>query len=282
MMTDTPSLHPIPGTFAAETLSIDLAKPLDAETLTWIEQAFADHPVLVFREQKLGPGELAAFGRCFGKPKLHALVDYRHPEYPEVSWLTNVAKDGTTDWFGVKRATDWHTDSPYEDEPPRLAILHAKEVPSAKGGTMFADMRAAYDALSGEMKQRLASMVGLHGRHDGPAGVRLYQGDPEQRTDRAYPEKPRPAVVRHPVSRRSILFVNPLHTHGFQGMPRDEAWALIEQLAAHSTQDRFVYYHQWRVGDVVMWDELATMHRGAGDYRPEERRVLLRTIVYSN
>jgi len=130
------------------------------------------------------------------------------------------------------------------------------------------------------MKRRLAGMVGLHGRHDGPAGVRLYEGDPEQRIDRAYPEKARPAVVTHPVSGRRILFVNPLHTHGFQAMPRDEAWTLIDQLADHSTQDRFTYYHQWRVGDMVMWDEMATMHRGAGDYRPDERRVLLRTIVY--
>ena len=282
MITDTPTLRPIEGTFAAEALGIGLARPLDTGTLAWIEQAFADHPVLVFREQELGPGELAAFGHCFGKPKLHSLVDYRHPEYPEVSWLTNVDKDGNVDWFGVKRATDWHTDSPYEDEPPRLAILHAKEVPSSKGGTMFADMRAAYDALSSEMKQRLASMVGLHGRHDGPAGVRLYKGDPEQRIDRAYPEKARPAVVTHPVTGRPILFVNPLHTHGFQGMPRDEAWTLIEELAEHSTREQFIYYHQWRVGDVLMWDELATMHRGAGDYRPDERRVLLRTIVYSN
>jgi len=71
-----------------------------------------------------------------------------------------------------------------------------------------------------------------------------------------------------------------LHTQGFQGMPRDEAWTLIEELADHSTQDRFTYYHQWWVGDVLMWDELSTMHRGAGDYRPDERRVLLRTIVY--
>jgi len=279
-MIATPTVRSIEGTFAAHALGVDLTQPLDADTLAWIERAFADHPVLVFPDQDLGPRELAAFGRCFGKPKLHSLVDYRHAEYPEVSWLTNVAKDGNIDWFGVKRATDWHTDSPYEDQPPRLAILHAKEIPSSKGGTIFADMRAAYDALSDEMKRRLAGMVGLHGRHDGPAGVRLYAGDPDQRIDRAYPEKARPALVTHPVSGRTVLFVNPLHTHGFQGMPRDEAWTLIDQLAEHSTQQQFTYYHQWRVGDVLMWDELATMHRGAGDYRPDERRVLLRTIVY--
>jgi alpha-ketoglutarate-dependent taurine dioxygenase len=72
-----------------------------------------------------------------------------------------------------------------------------------------------------------------------------------------------------------------MHTHGFLGMTREEAWPLIEELADHATQDRFVYYHHWRVGDVLMWDELATMHRGAGDYRADERRVMLRTIVYA-
>ena len=84
------------------------------------------------------------------------------------------------------------------------------------------------------------------------------------------------------VTGRPILFVNPLHTHGFEGMTKDEAWRLIEELAEHSTQDHFVYYHSWRVGDVLMWDEQATMHRGAGDYRPNERRIMLRTIVYPN
>ena len=275
-------LRPLGEALGAEALGIDLSKPLDPETFAWIEKAFADHPVLVFRDQDLGPGDLAAVGRRFGAPKIHSLVDYRHAEFPEVSWLTNVDKDGNIDWFGVKRATDWHTDSPYEEVPPRLAILHAKEVPSSKGGTMFADMRAAYDALDAAMKQRLAGLVGLHGRHDGPAGVRLYEGDPEQNLDRKYTEKARPAIVQHSATGRSILFVNPLHTHGFEGMAKDAAWALIEQLADHATQERFVYYHTWRVGDVLMWDEQATMHRGAGDYRPDERRVMLRTIVYPN
>jgi len=133
------------------------------------------------------------------------------------------------------------------------------------------------------MKDRLAGLVGLHGRTDGPAGARLY--DPEEemrRTDKKYAEQRRPAVTNHPVTGRPILFVNPMHTHGFDGMERKAAWALIEELAAHATQERFVYYHSWRVGDLLIWDERATMHRGAGDYHPEERRVMLRTIVYPN
>jgi len=278
-MEDVRELRPLGQALGTEALGIDLSKPLDNETFAWIERTFAEHPVLVFRDQNLGAAELAAFGRRFGVPRKHALVKYRHPEHEEVSWLTNVEPDGKIDWYGVKRATCWHTDSTYEPELPLLAILHAKEVPSDRGGTMFADMRAAYDALPPGMKERLEGLTSLHGRSSGPAGERLY-GDDKGVTEKVYAELPRPAVMRHPVTGQRILFVNPMHVHGFAGMERDEAWGLIEELAHHATQERFIYYHSWRVGDVLMWDERATMHRGAGDYRPEERRVMLRTIVY--
>jgi taurine dioxygenase len=280
-MTSSPQLRPLGDQLGTEALGVDLSKPLAEGTATWIAGVFAEHPVLVFRDQNLGAAELAAFGRRFGSPRKHALVKYRHAECPEVSWLTNVEDDGKVDWYGVKRATEWHTDSTYENDPPILAILHAKEIPSSRGGTMFADMRAAYDALPTSMKERLATLVGLHGRSTGPAGEKLYGAD-KGKTEKVYQEMQRPAVIAHPASGRPILFVNPMHTHGFQGMTHGEAWPLIEELAEHATQDRFVYYHHWRVGDVLMWDELATMHRGAGDYRADERRVMLRTIVYAN
>jgi alpha-ketoglutarate-dependent taurine dioxygenase len=274
----TPELRRLGNALGTEAIGIDLAA-LDDATFAWIEHAFAEHPVLVFRNQRLSAGDIAAFGRRFGTPRKHALVKYRHPDYPEVSWLTNVEEDGKIDWYGVKRATDWHTDSTYEAELPLLAMLHAIEVPSRKGGTMFADMRAAYDALPDGMKKRLAGLVGLHGRSSGPAGERLY-GEDKGVTEKKYDELPRPAVINHPVAGRPILFVNPMHTHGFAEMPRGEAWPLIEELAAHATQEQFTYYHSWQVGDLLIWDERATMHRGAGDYHPAERRVMLRTIVY--
>jgi alpha-ketoglutarate-dependent taurine dioxygenase len=278
-MIGTPQLRPLGATLGTEALGIELSKPLEESTFAWIQRAFADHPVLVFRDQDLGAPELAAFGRRFGTPRPHALLKYRHAEYPEVSWLTNVEETGKVDWYGVKRATDWHTDSTFENTLPLLAVLHAKEVPSEKGGTMFADMRAAWEALPDARKQFLSGLTGLHGRSDGPSGERLY-GDDKGFTEKKYQEVAWPAVTRHHVTGRPILFVNPLHTHGFVGMTREEAWPLIEELAEHATQERFVYYHHWRVGDVLMWDERATMHRGAGDYRPDERRIMLRTIVY--
>lgn len=211
-MTPTPQLRPLGDNLGTEALGIDLSRPLDAAQSAWVKQAFAEHPVLVFRDQDLGAAELAAFGRQFGQPRKHALIKYRHAEHPDVSWLTNVEPDGKVDWYGVKRATDWHTDSTYEDELPLLAILHAKEIPSEKGGTMFTDMGAAYAALPAERRDQLAGLTALHGRHTGPAGERLY-GDDKGETEKQYREVAWPAVAQHPVTGRPILFVNPIHTH---------------------------------------------------------------------
>ena len=276
------SLKPLGHALGTEVLGADLSKPLDAATFEWIDRAFAEHPVLVFRGQTLTAPELAAFGGRFGRPQPHILAQYRHPEHAEVSYITNVDKDGGIDRFGVKRASSWHTDETYEDALPRLAILHALEVPAAKGGTLFADMRAAYDGLPESARRRLDGLTGLHGRTDGPDALKLYGEAYVRESNTARPERRHPAVRTHPVTGRRVLFVNPTHTHGFEGMAQDEATRLIEDLRDHATQDRFVYYHAWRVGDVLMWDEIATMHRGAGDARPEERRIMLRTIVHPN
>src|SRR5262249_21726755 len=100
-MTQAPLLRPLGTALGTEVVGIDLSKPLDAETFAWIQAAFAEHPVLVFRDQDLGAPDLAAFGRRFGAPRPHALIKYRHVDCPEVSWLTNVEETGEIDWYGV-------------------------------------------------------------------------------------------------------------------------------------------------------------------------------------
>jgi taurine dioxygenase len=111
-------LRPLGEALGTEMLGVDPSNPIDEETFAAIKSAFAAHPVLVFREQNLGPAELAAFGRRFGAPRKHALSKYRHADHEEVSWLTNVEPDGKVGWYGVKRATCWHSDSTFE---PALA-----------------------------------------------------------------------------------------------------------------------------------------------------------------
>ena len=161
--------------------------------------------MLVFRNQHLGAGDIAAFGRRFGTPRMHSLVSYRHADHPEVSWLRNVDEEGNIDWFGVKRATDWHTDSTYEEVLPLLAMLHALEVPSNRGGTMFADMCAAYEALPETMKDRLVQSRRAARPHRRPGRRAALRPDEETRrpTDKKYAEQRRPAVIDHPVTGRA-------------------------------------------------------------------------------
>jgi len=274
-----PATRPLGDVIGTEVHGIDLAQPLDDDAVAWIDDTFAEHPVLVFRDQKLDAAQVAAFGRRLGSLRPHALLRYRHPDIPEVSYVTNVDAAGKVDRFGVERATAWHTDETYNEQLPKATMLHALEVPNEGGGTLFADMRAAYDALPETMQRRLGEFVGRHGYSTGPGGG-AYAGALTKEQEKDYPERRHPAVLTHPTSGRKILFVNPMHTHGFVGLERDEGIRLVEELAAHATQDKFTYYHRWRVGDVVMWDDLATMHRSAADYRPEARRIFLRTIVH--
>ena len=120
----TATACPLGQALGTEALGIDLAH-LDDAGFAWIASSFAEHPVLVFREQSLGAADLAGFGARFGRPRPHSLINYRYPGQPDVSYLRNVDDAGKIDWFGVKRATAWHTDSTYEAELPLLAILHA-------------------------------------------------------------------------------------------------------------------------------------------------------------
>jgi taurine dioxygenase len=126
----TVQLRPLGDALGMEVLGIDLAAPLSAATMRAIEEAFAKHPVLVFRNQQLEAADLLRFGRHFGAPQPHILKRYRHPDFAEVSYITNVDADGNIDPVGNDRATAWHTDETYNENLPRLAMLHAIEVPS--------------------------------------------------------------------------------------------------------------------------------------------------------
>ena len=168
---DTMQLRPLGEALGTEAFGVDLSKPTDEarsrgsgrlspSTRCWCSAISIWTPAI-------SPRSAAASAPRANTPSSSTA----HPEYPEVSWLTNVEEDGKVDWYGVKRATDWHTDLTYEEKLPLLAMLHALEVPATKGGTMFADMRAAYDALCRRCaRQRLAGLTGIARPQLGPAG----------------------------------------------------------------------------------------------------------------
>ncbi len=278
--TFTPTLTPLKAAFGAEITDCNLSSVLSEGAIEWIENALDEHGILIFRNQTLTAVTMDRFSRRFGAPQQHVLQKYRHPDIPEISFVTNVEADGSVDHFGVKRATKWHTDATYEPKLPRLAMLYALQVPTAGGSTYFADMRAAWDGLDADRQHQLRNRTGLHRFNVGPAGgAAIYAGQKGAEPD-AFEDQHHPAMAIHPRSARPILFTNPSHTHGFQGMDTQEGWALVEALAEHGTQAQYTYLHPWREGDLLIWDELATIHRGAGDANPEEPRVLMRSIVY--
>lgn len=269
---------PIDDKPAARIDGLDLAQPQSPAVFSALRQALSNYPVLVFHRQNLDAGAFHDFASGFGPLQEHVLHKYRHADFPGLSWLTNVAADGSVDEFGVRRATTWHSDGSYTADPPALGILHAYETPGAGGGTLFIDMGAAFDRLEPELQARLRHLTGLHRHGAGPGGD-MYDNSLTDDQEENHRDVFHPAVMKHPESGRDILYVNATHTHKFEGMSKADSVALVNDLVAQAVQPDAIYHHQWTPGDVLIWDERSTIHRGEGAYAPQERRIMLRAIV---
>ena len=274
-MSPIPTLRPLGETLSTEVCGINLATALDAPTIAWIHQTFAEHPVLVFRDQDLGANELAAFGRILG-----VLVSTHWSSIVTPTMRTSPGSPTSTRTARLTGSASNERPTGTPIRPSRMNCRCSRFCMRRR----FRPRKAAHSSPTCAppthvCRSRVTSARGDDGdarQTERSCCYRLYGGD-KGSTDKQYQEKRWPAITRHPVTGMPILFVNPMHTHGFEGMTQEEAWPLIDELTAIATDDRFVYYHHWRVGDVLMWDERATMHRGAGDSKPEERRVMLRT-----
>ena len=269
---------PLDHPMACEIRGIDLGSALAPECFEAIEAAFARHPVLVFREQGLDAASLAHFARRFGDIVPGVIEKYRHPDTPEISYLTNVEADGGVDRFGVRRASAWHYDGSFAASPPICAMLHALEVPATGGGTMFADMYRAADTLPPDVRGRIEGLETVNHFGLGPEGRDYFDAMTPEHWAVYRPER-KPLLMRHPKTGRMLLEFCMIHTAGFVGLRHDEGRTLLTELLGHATEDANVYYHRWRPGDLVLWDEHATMHRNAGDFVADERRVMLRAMV---
>lgn len=254
---------PLEGGFGAELRGVDLGHDHSEETADWVKQQLTEYAVVVLHDQQMSASDIGRFGRQMGRIEKHAFEQYRHDEVPEVSFITNRDREGNVDAFGVTRASKWHFDESYKDELPQLTLLHALQVPSVKGGTEFADMRAAYDYMPTSLSKKVEALVSVF----------------RVKVDGRSVEAHHPTVYVHPRSGRRVLLISPQHQVGFEGMENEEGLAVMNEILEHATQPQFYYYHQWRVGDVVMWDQTATLHRNPVDSDPNEARVFLRAIV---
>jgi taurine dioxygenase len=261
----------------------DLSSELDERTFAEIEQAFHDNTVIYFRGQQLSNERHIAFSRRFGELEIHVLKRFLLPDHAEIMLISNV-KDENGENIGLADAGfTWHTDVSYLKRPSRCTLLYAKEVPyrdgKALGDTLFTNTIAAYEALSETMKRRLAGLQAIH-RYS--ARTRVANSPRPKLTQKQLDETPdvvHPIVRTHAWTGRKSLYVTAGECIGIEGLPDDEGVALIEELHAHCLRPQFQYRHKWRVGDLLMWDNAASMHLAICDYALPERRLMHRTTV---
>jgi alpha-ketoglutarate-dependent 2,4-dichlorophenoxyacetate dioxygenase len=258
-------LHPL---FAAEASGIDLTQPVDAATVRAVDDAMNKYAVVVFRGQPLTEDQQVAFAGSFGTldaglKKLYpgAPTRFRHEATIDIS---NVRPEG-----GLHGASDrksisnfanqlWHSDSSFQRPAAKYSMLHAVVVPSKGGDTEYVDLRAAYDALPDDLKQEIEHLHSVHAA----LHSRIWLGDKPSEAELAkMPPVQWPLVRTHAGSGRKLLWVGVHATHIVEKAVAEGRMLLLE-LLEHATQREFIYRHEWRVGDLVIWDNRATIHRG--------------------
>jgi alpha-ketoglutarate-dependent 2,4-dichlorophenoxyacetate dioxygenase len=281
----TVKMRQIGPCFAAEVEGIDLRKPLSLEEVTAIHDGMNEYAVLVFHDQDIDDEQQLAFTRSLGEleystgASLRAPEEYRLPTtFADVSNLDKnhqpYARDDRRRLFAIGNRL-WHSDSSFKVIPAKYSLLHARSVPSRGGNTEFADMRAAYDALDDETKAEIEDLICEHSQIYSRQQIGFFDLTEEERA-RFKPVRQR-LVRTHPATGRKSLYLAS-HAGSILGWPVPEARCFLRDLTEHATQREFVYVHQWRVHDLVMWDNRRTMHR-ARPFPAHEPRDVRRTTL---
>ena len=271
---------PSPDVIGAEINGIDLAQLSDAE-FGRVEAAFNKHSVVCFRDQRLSEPQLIAFAKRFGDIEPNFLRHYAHPSYPEILLVSNIKENGR-DIGHADAGRVWHTDMSFTARPPRATMLYALEVPvengKVLGDTLFSSAAAAHDSLPQAEQQRIANLRAIHQVAGRRARTGTGQGDQALRYQQ--PSVVHPVVRTHPHTGRKCLYVIKGECEGIEGMDKDEALALIDDLADRTIDPKFRHVHRWRVGDLLMWDNCAVQHLASHDYEwPRHRRLMHRITV---
>ena len=243
-------------------------------------QAFFVGQVLVFRAQRFTPSGFLAFARQFGKPEPHVIDQFHHPEHADILILSNVQKDGQP--VGLADAgTYFHTDYSYLDVPARATTLYSIQVPGRGGDTLFADQYCAYEDLSPSMKDLIKDLVALHhygNRDDLDESSRTVASVLTEEQEHRMAWVRHPVARRHPITGRTALYAVSGSSFGIEGMPRDEAVGLLEELKRHSTQEKYQLRLKYGAGDVVVWDNASLLH-SATLTDPADPRTLWRITI---
>ena len=270
------TIKPLTRTIGAEVTGVDLSKPIDEGTRKALYDAWIERAVLVVRDQHLEPPQFAAAARLFGDLMEQQLKKFALPEFPEVGTISS--KDlPLVDGKLKVRGEQYHTDHSNYAEPPKATMLHAVALPRSGGDTQFVDVRQAFDELPEDKRRQLVELRSAHVYESSQSPRKMAALSAEERAK--IPQTVQPLVIRHPESGRSALYINTARMEGIEGMPRDEGFKLIDELYQHATQSKYEYRHQWKAGDMVIWDNRSVMHQANADYDPTEYRFLYRVML---
>lgn len=272
------SVIPVAEVMAAEIKGVDLSRDLGQDEIDAIRAAWLQFTVLIFRGQQLTPERQVAFTRRLGELENHTVQEFTHPDVPEVFIISNIVQEGRH--VGApKSGRHWHSDSQFLAVPSAGSLLYGLQVPPEGGDTLFANMYAAYDALSDTMKRRIDGLETVCSRVK--AWPISYPSRPPLTEDQKarLPDVIHPLVRIHPETGRKSLYIGGNVVWEIVGLPYAEGRALLDELRAHATQDRFTYSHRWQTGDAVMWDNRCTLHSATPFDEARFDRLMHRTTM---
>ncbi len=279
-------IHPTGKALGATIEGIDLAQALSDPAFKQILRALGEYGVLCFPKQRLATQQFVRFGRMFGELEINVANQFHEPGFPEVMVLSNLTAGGKP--LGLADAGQgWHTDMSYSKEIALANVLYAVRVPTRDGrplgDTQFRNMHAAYEDLPAEVKHRLKERTATHDFAKFWDMMRARPGSqrtPLTREQRAKkPPVSQPIFRTHPITGRTVLYCNPGYATRIDGMADGESAELLQFLFAHQEQDKYFYAHQWTEGDVLMWDNIGTVHNALADYGADEPRYMRRLQI---
>jgi taurine dioxygenase len=267
---------PFSATIGAEVRCGDV-RTLDSVSFKAVHRAFLDNLVLLIRAQNLNDDELVAFGRRFGEPTAAAPVHVgqKPRERPEIAIISNVIENGVAiGGLGDGEAV-WHSDSSFTPVPPSLSILHSIEIPATGGDTGFANMYLALETLPDTLRTRIAGKT-IKNDLRVTSGGQLRPGYTGKEDIRTAPGPSHPMIRKHEETGHHALYLGRRPYSYINGLSLQESEALLDDVWAHATQPQFTWNHQWKLGDVLIWDNRCAMHRRDA-FDPNSRRIMHRT-----
>ena len=269
------STQPLMAAFGVQYLNVELAADMADDIFVDVERLWYENGIALFRGQAFTEKNIIGFCRRLGELEIHVREEYLDPDYPELLQVSNKVEAGREVGILKDKELGWHHDQSYMTEPAIGSMLCAFQLPAWGGDTYFANLAAAYEALSENMKLRLDGLCAVHSYEyfNGTWSVPIN----ETQANRTPPVL-QPVVRTHPITGRKAIYVDPAMVPLIEGLPEDESRDLLDELFNWIIRPEFVYRHQWQPGDAILWDNASTMHRRDA-FDPASTRLMKRTTI---